>query len=195
MKMWFSNLKLSSCVLVIAGFLMGCLPHETPRIQFLPHMHRSQALRTYRGYNYYPDGSSAHRPPEGTIPRNFVVYSGDLSESPSLINPLPVNKEVMERGQKVYNNTCIVCHGEKGLGDGSIIPKFGMRPPNLNAENATKMSDGMMFHIISKGRGLMGSYGSIVPPADRWAIVHYIRALQKANNATEEEFKKYQEGK
>jgi mono/diheme cytochrome c family protein len=99
----------------------------------------------------------------------------------NLQNPLPRNRTTIARGQQMYNSYCIVCHGAKGKGDGNVVPKFPM-PPSLHSDKVRGYPDGAIFHVMTAGQNLMSSYASQIDPADRWAIVHYIRALQASVN-------------
>src|SRR5690606_31486201 len=103
-------------------------------------------------------------------------------------NPLRRTAAVLERGRHVYNQTCIVCHGPGGEGNGTIVPKFP-RPPSLLSDKIRNYPDGSIYFIISHGQNLMSSYASQIMPEDRWAIVHYIRALARAKNPTTNDLK------
>jgi mono/diheme cytochrome c family protein len=129
-------------------------------------------------------GSSLRVPPEGTVPRNYTPYLYDPNDfntpAKELVNPLKPTKQVLERGQKQYNIYCAVCHGYQGHGDGPVSPRF----PNIPAlagknSNVLNWEDGRFFHIITVGRARMKPYAAQILPEDRWAIIHYIRLLQK----------------
>jgi len=105
-------------------------------------------------------------------------------------NPLPRTEEILLAGQKTYNIYCIVCHGPKGLGDGTVVPKFP-KPPSLQSEKIRDWADGRIYHVITTGQNLMPSYASQIKPEQRWAAIHYIRALQKAQNPTPEDVEAY----
>jgi len=141
-------------------------------------------------------------PPAGTSPIGYRSYDygkdqGDQAGA-QLSNPLEFTKENLMRGQTVYNTYCIVCHGERGQGDGYIVPKFP-RPPTLHSDKVRDWSDGRIFHVITAGQNLMPAYEAQIRPEDRWAIVKYVRVLQRAEKPTPqdvEELKKIlKEGK
>lgn len=99
-----------------------------------------------------------------------------------------VDEALLERGQQRYNIYCSVCHGQQGNGLGSVAlrakaldaQKWGwVDPKSLVADNAKGYSNGELFHIVSQGVSTMKGYGSQIVPRDRWAIVAYVRALQK----------------
>lgn len=98
--------------------------------------------------------------------------------------PLPVTKELIDRGEQRYKVFCIVCHGPVGNGDGMIVRRGFSKPPTYNDDRLRNAPVGHFYNVITNGQGKMGSYASQIPPADRWAIVAYIRALQISQNPT-----------
>jgi mono/diheme cytochrome c family protein len=98
--------------------------------------------------------------------------------------PIPVTAEFMQRGQERFNINCAVCHGPVGAGDG-IVKQYGMATiVSLLDQRIRDMSDGEIFHTITHGKNTMFGYGHNVTVHDRWAIIAYLRALQRAQNAT-----------
>ncbi len=90
---------------------------------------------------------------------------------------------LIRRGEERYGIYCAVCHGASGNGDG-ITNKYGVPVVNnqnahLNALSSDKYPDGRVFEVITKGKGLMSGYGYNIPVRDRWAIIAYIREMQK----------------
>jgi mono/diheme cytochrome c family protein len=97
--------------------------------------------------------------------------------------PVPVTPELMQRGQQRFNINCSVCHGLTAAGNG-IAKQFGLNTvATLQDERIRKMADGEIFNTITNGKNTMMSYGGNVPVADRWAIIAYLRALQRSQNA------------
>ncbi len=96
--------------------------------------------------------------------------------------PLPVTEDLINRGEQRYNVFCIVCHGPVGNGDGMIVRRGFSKPPTFNDDRLRNAPVGHFYNVITNGQGKMNSYASQVPPADRWAIVSYIRALQISQN-------------
>lgn len=145
-----------------------------------------KSLKAQRKEEFFADGRAMRNPPEGTVPRGFTPYPYKRTDQAGEVgrnfqNPLPRTPEVLARGQKLYNTYCIVCHGPKGKGDGTIVPKFPM-PPSLHSDKVRGWGDGSIYHVVSAGQNLMPSYASQIEPTDRWAIVHYVRVLQLAVN-------------
>jgi mono/diheme cytochrome c family protein len=96
--------------------------------------------------------------------------------------PIPVTKELIDRGEQRYKVFCIVCHGPVGNGDGMIVRRGFSPPPTYNDDRLRNAPVGHFYDVITNGQGKMNSYASQVPPADRWAIVAYIRTLQISQN-------------
>ena len=110
---------------------------------------------------------------------NTVVASfpNDIDEF-----PVPVTKELIDRGQDRFNIYCIVCHGPTGNGDGMVVRRGFPQPPTYHDDRLRNAPVGHFFDVMTNGWGKMNSYAAQVSPADRWAIVAYIRTLQIAQN-------------
>jgi mono/diheme cytochrome c family protein len=96
--------------------------------------------------------------------------------------PVPITKQLVDRGEERYRIFCIVCHGPVGNGDGMIVRRGFSKPPTYNDDRLRNAPVGHFFDVITNGWGKMNSYASQIPPADRWAIVAYIRTLQISQN-------------
>ena len=99
--------------------------------------------------------------------------------------PIPVTKELIDRGQERYNIYCIVCHGPMGNGDGMVVRRGFPQPPTYHDDRLRNAPVGHFYDVITNGWGKMNSYAYQVQPADRWAIAAYIRALQLSQNPEE----------
>ena len=166
--------------------LMGC-KHEQPNVVYMPDMVYSPSLKAQ-------ELGSMRMPVQGTIPRDYVPYPYRDVETAGreLTNPLRPTTVVLKRGQTIYNTYCIVCHGPNGEGDGSVVPKYP-RPPTLQSDKVRKYPDGSIYHVMTMGQNLMPSYASQIGSADRWAGIHYIRALQRAKHPSAEDLKAAEE--
>lgn len=156
-----------------------------PAFEYMPNMAYGPAIHAQNEDPMHP-GLSAMRPPvPGTVPRGFTPYRYAPEESllaqQELTNPLPRTADVLGRGQRVYMNNCVVCHGPKGDGQGYIVPKFPM-PPSITSARVAAFPDGRIYHIITTGQRLMPNYASQILPEDRWAVIHYVRVLARAAN-------------
>jgi len=97
--------------------------------------------------------------------------------------PLEVTRELMERGQQRFNITCAMCHGAAAMGNG-IVKQHGLATVvSLQDERIRKMSDGEIFNTITNGKNTMMAYGPNIIVPDRWAIIAYLRAVQRSQNA------------
>jgi mono/diheme cytochrome c family protein len=98
--------------------------------------------------------------------------------------PLPVNRELIDRGRERYNIYCAVCHGRLGDGNGMIVQRGFIRPPSFHNDRLSDpkrtgdAGDGHIYDTITNGRGAMFSYAERVAPNDRWAVAAYVRVLQ-----------------
>ena len=156
-------------------------------MEYMPNMAYGPRVAAQHEDPLNPGRSVNRNPVHGTVPRGFTPYrlaqEDTVAAMRELSNPLPRTADVLGRGQRVFLNTCVVCHGELGDGQGYIVPIYPM-PPSLLSEKVRAWPDSRIFHIISRGQNLMPSYASQILPEDRWAAVHYVRALQRAAHPT-----------
>lgn len=167
---------------------MGCgRQKQQTAMEYMPNMAYGPRLAAQHEDPLNPGRSVNRNPVPGTVPRGFTPYrlaqEDTVAAMRELSNPLPRTADVLGRGQRVFMNTCVVCHGELGDGQGYIVPIYPM-PPSLLSEKVRAWPDSRIFHIISRGQNLMPSYASQILPEDRWAAVHYVRALQRAAHPT-----------
>jgi len=185
MKTMIKNLSLAIVALTVVG--CGAGKNKT-NVELIQDMMDQISLKS-QDYDADRKEASNRLPPEGAVPRGQEVYmfSGDpVGAEANLKNPLAGAEDEtwMARGAEKYRVYCGVCHGEKGLGDGTVAAKMSLKPPQLLSEKVRAYRDGRIYHIITDGQGVMGSYASqIFNTEDRWAIVNYIRHLQKKNGA------------
>ena len=121
----------------------------------------------------------------GDVPPPFAQIALD-SAAATLVNPLAGNADpaVLARGQQVFNTQCFSCHNTDGAGNGPVVGpgKFPMGPA-INGAATAGRSDGYIYAVIAVGRGLMPAYGERVTHNDRWAVVNYVRQLQRGGGA------------
>ena len=183
-------LLLSLATFAIAG-KRGSLSRKPP-IEVIPDMDRQPKIRPQTPSTFFADGRSSRLPVEGTVARgsHFADVPMNTGRNPGVtnfveINPLPVNELVMARGRERYQISCLPCHSPIADGNG-ITKKFGMAiVANLHDKRIVQMPDGELFNVITFGRNNMGPYGDKIEPEDRWAIIHYLRALQLARLGTD----------
>ena len=188
-RRWVGRCGAILIAMLALAVLSGCgADGDRPAVKFLPGMLEPVPYESYDPSSLTADGKVLMLPPEGTVPvedRSFP-FGADEAEAiragPELANPVPLSTDVMVRGADAFASKCLVCHGPAAEGDGPIIGRFP-NPPNLNAENARMYPDGRIFHVITRGQGLMPSHAVQVLPQDRWAVIHYLRSLQRGSGA------------
>ncbi len=133
----------------------------------------------------FADGRGMRMPVEGTVARGFIPYpySGVANPTEVLSNPYLPTKQNLELGKAKFFTYCSPCHGYYADGDSRLRGQFP-NPPTLHSKRAIEFSDGMIYHIITNGQNLMPSYASQTSREERWAIVNYLRVLQRAKNAS-----------
>lgn len=138
---------------------------------------------------FFANGFSERIPPEGTVMRGVLPYEyKGLPDSmvKYLSNPLPFSEKVLEKGKNRFDTYCSPCHGYYAEGDSRLRGQFPS-PPTLHSDKVRNWPDGNIYHVITNGQNVMPSYASQVSREDRWAIIHYIRVLQRSKNATDED--------
>jgi mono/diheme cytochrome c family protein len=96
----------------------------------------------------------------------------------------PVTMALLERGRQRFDIYCSPCHSRVGDGNGMIVQRGFPHPPSYYSEALRKAPNQLFYDVITHGYGVMYSYADRVDPADRWAIVAYIRALQASVSAS-----------
>lgn len=126
-------------------------------------------------YEAYPgeEGPSHRLPPAGTVAR-------DDAPAPK---PPPVTAALLARGQQRFNIYCAPCHDRVGDGNGMIVQRGFPHPPSYHIDRLRQAPSQHFYDVITNGYGAMYPYAERVAPADRWAIVAYIRALQASQDA------------
>ncbi|MDQ6654011.1 MAG: cytochrome c [Acidobacteriota bacterium] len=109
----------------------------------------------------------------GATPQGAAAYPNDVE-----LFPIPVTKEMVNRGKERYEIFCSACHGLTGNGDGMIVRRGFRRAASFNDDRLRQAPVGHFFDAITNGWGAMPSYAPQIPAQDRWAIIAYIRALQ-----------------
>lgn len=133
---------------------------------------------TYEAAPEWPDDQSARVPVAGTVPRDAPV---ELAVSETL--PMPLTRELLERGQAQFNIYCSPCHARTGYGNGMIVQRGFPSPPSFHTDRLRNAPLRHFYDVITDGYGVMYSYADRVPPHDRWAIAAYIQALQLSQYA------------
>jgi mono/diheme cytochrome c family protein len=135
---------------------------------------------------FFKDNYGMRNPVKGTVARGFMPYEFKMQNEPAvpLSNPFLPTKENLVLGEKKYNTFCSPCHGNLGDGDSRLRGQFP-QPPSLHSTKSREWQDGNLYHVIVNGQNVMPSYASQMTREERWAVVNYIRVLQRAKNASE----------
>lgn len=177
-------------VFVFTGCFRGT-PFDKPPIHLNPNMDIQPKYRALGPSEFFENGSAMRTPVAGTVARNQLkedteYYTGK-DDNGILIakNPETISKELLLKGQERYNIYCAPCHSATGDGKG-IVTKYEFIPPptDLHTELVLDAADGHLFDVITNGIRNMQGYKAQIKTADRWAIVSYVRALQRSQNAT-----------
>jgi mono/diheme cytochrome c family protein len=134
-------------------------------------MKEQESIRTYE--------TSLPQMPQGVIPVGGGVETIRTSRPDTLRNPLPPTPASVERGKRAYGHYCVMCHGAKGDGNGTVGQSFAPLPSNVTESPVQGQSDGELFYKISLGSGRHPSLVDTVSEEERWAVIHYLRALGK----------------
>jgi mono/diheme cytochrome c family protein len=141
---------------------------------------------------FFADGRSDRTPPTRTVARGMLRDDDHLhfGKSPDggfaarLPAALKVDLSLLERGQDRFQIYCAPCHGALGDGNG-MTKRYGMgATPTFHDPRIRTMPDGEIFNTITNGKNTMMSYADKLSPEDRWAVVTYVRALQRAQQGT-----------
>ncbi|HEV7775785.1 MAG TPA: cytochrome c [Luteibacter sp.] len=117
----------------------------------------------------FADGVASRLPPDGAVPTK-----DEDAEPPTP----PMTLALLERGRDRYTIFCAPCHGAGGDGDGMVVRRGFPAPPTYHQDRLREADDAHLYDVISRGWGVMYPYGDRLSPADRQAVVAYIRALQ-----------------
>ncbi|MCX5795167.1 MAG: DUF3341 domain-containing protein [Elusimicrobia bacterium] len=171
-------------VCVIAGAAMYWGIKLFPVLPPMSHMLVQPRLDAQLPSRFFKDGRGMQAPPAGTVARGGLPYPFEkLEQAKGLADPLPRTAEVLQLGRKVFSNNCLICHGPLADGNPILTAAYGGKPANLQAKKFLAYTDGEIYHTIMKGKDAMPSLGNGFTEDERWAVVHYVRALQRAQHA------------
>jgi len=172
-----------------------------PPLEVFPDMDHQAKYKPQAESKFFADGRADRVTPTGAVPygrttstpdASFVkadtaLYEGKdakgafLSGFPSAVT---VDAKLMERGQDRFTIYCAPCHGAIGDGNG-ITKQYGMgATPTYHDDRLRNIPNGEIFNTITHGKGNMLSYADKLSSEDRWAVIAYVRALQRAAHAT-----------
>jgi len=169
-----------SAVTLLATLSAGCRQDMQDQPKYIP----------LRPTDFFGDGRSERPLVEGTVARGHLdddtaYFTGKGPDGKPLDTfPFAVTKDVILRGQDRFNVYCSPCHDRLGNGDGMVVRRGYRKPPSYHIDRLRQVPNGYIFDVITNGFGAMPDYSAQIPPADRWAIVAYVRALQLSQNAS-----------
>lgn len=186
------------CVLVVSILgLRGAKFTSPPNDVFpewaFPGMKHQPKPYSQGSSKFFADGRADRAPVPGTVMASAPLrdddrfYAGKNADG-SFIRGFPsgvaVDLKLLERGQDRYAIYCLPCHGANGDGNG-ITKKYGMgATPTYHDERLRQIAEGEIYNTITNGKANMFSYADKLLPADRWAVIAYVRALQRAQTGT-----------
>jgi mono/diheme cytochrome c family protein len=168
-----------------------------PRIHIIPDMDNQPKIKAQSRFMLFADRRGMRPPVAGTVARGSLIDepalqlgkngAGDWIEA----IPVELSMPVLQRGRERYDIHCSPCHGLSGYGDGMVARRADQLqegtwtpPTSFHTDLVRSRPAGHLFNSISNGIRNMPAYGSQIPIEDRWAIVAYVRALQRSQNAT-----------
>ena len=152
-------------------------------------MHDAPSYDPLQASPFFANGAASRTLVANTVARgqlreDELFYTGKLNGQAATEFPMPVTADLMARGQERFNVFCSPCHGRTGQGNGMIVQRGFRQPPSYHEERLRNAPVGYFFDVMTNGFGAMQDYAAQVPPADRWAIAAYIRALQLSQGAS-----------
>lgn len=173
-------------LILTAVVLSACDRSRTDKgYNYFPDMFYSPAYKTYSDNPALPGEHTMLEPPEGSLPRGFIqhpyenTFEGRALAGKELSNPFTPDDELVEEGKELYKIFCMNCHGITGDGSGFLHTsgKYPIRPASLITEEIKAKPSGEIYHVITKGWGVMGAHGSQIRPEDRWKIVMFVEEI------------------
>jgi len=177
---------------LLVGATAGCrgMTSSQPPIHLNPNMDHQPKYRPQSESGFFYDGAAMREPVPGTVARgelreDTALFEGkDAAGEDVLRSPVEATEAVLERGADRYGVYCAPCHDPRGTGKG-ILAQQGLPTTSMHIERLRTAADGYIFEVITNGRGLMPAYQWPLSPADRWAIIAYVRKLQSEMPAEE----------
>jgi len=162
---------------------------------FFPEMNHQAKYKPQAASDFFADGRADRPLPAGVVPRGFLredshLYAGKTADgqwAKGFPAALKVDARLMERGRERFTIYCAPCHGALGDGKGIVTQYNWGAPANFHSDTFRTMPEGQIFDTITHGTKTMFPYGDKLVPEDRWAVIAYVRALQRAQNSRAED--------
>jgi mono/diheme cytochrome c family protein len=181
------------CALPILAVILAALAlsscssvQRDPPFQLWPDMRLQKRFEAQASTDLFPDNRTSRRRPDGVVARGHLHEDDVLNtgmEGALYVgkSPVPVTEALLEEGHWRFNTYCSPCHDQTGLGHGMVPQRWtAWRPANLMDPRVVEMADGDIFNIITYGRNTMPPYGAQNRAPERWAIIAYLRVLQRS---------------
>ncbi len=189
------NSYLSASIAILLGFVLfvGCTrqrPSEKPPLHLNPDMDSQPKYKAQAESEFFEDGATMRTPVAGTVARgdlrdDDIFYKGRHADGRFAEKaPVEVTRQLLNHGRERYDIYCAPCHSRVGDGRGIMVTRGYVPPPTFHSDRIRGMADGEIFDVITNGVRNMPSYRHQVNPRDRWAIIIYLRALQRSRDAT-----------
>jgi mono/diheme cytochrome c family protein len=188
---------LGASVLAVAA-LGGCRGWESdqPPVHLNWNMDTQEKGKAYRKSTMFKDGRAMRTPPAGTVAQGTLIEDtvkavgqvegegGKLKVATAFPAGMSFGEAGLARGQQRYGIYCAPCHGASGDGDGPVNSRLAVKAPSFHDARLKEMAVGQMYSAILNGvnGGNMGSYAGQINVDDRWNVLAYVRAMQKARD-------------
>lgn len=181
-------------ILALSLAAAGCARQTSrvPPLEVWPDMDRQEKYGLQRQRPFFSDHRGARYPVAGTVARGYLkadeAYTTGVSNGNYVgLNPEKIDADLLKLGQTKFNTYCSPCHDRTGAGKGLVGARSLWIASNLQEDRVKTMVDGEIFTIITTGRRSMPSYRFQTTEHERWAIIAYVRALQRAAITTVED--------
>ena len=188
---------LFTCVLLVSILGFRGTPFTQPPLELFPDwafpgMETQPKFRPQAESKFFADGRADRPPPARTVARGMLrdddhLHFGKTASggfATAFPASLTVDLKFLERGRDRYQVYCAPCHGPLGDGNG-MTKRYGMgATPSYHDPRLRSMAEGEIFNTITAGKNTMLPYADKIAPEDRWAVVAYVRALQRAQQGT-----------
>lgn len=174
---------------IVTGCARGCTSSRPP-IHPNPSMDDQPKVLAQTASGFFYNGASMREPVPGTVAigglrEDVAFFTGKGSDGQFVATiPVAVNAALVERGRQRYSIYCQPCHDARGDGKGILFQRGNVPTASFHQEKILKYPDGQIFDVITNGQGLMSGYKWPIPPADRWAIISYVRQLEQKRLAS-----------
>lgn len=175
-------------VLALSMLSAACsnFPSRGAPVWVFPDMKKQDKVKYETSSAFFADGRGSRLPVAHTVAQETyhadVAYSTGIAANGEYVakNPLPIDRDVLSRGETKFNVYCSPCHDRTGSGHGVVAARSTWIPGNLHDDRIVNYVDGEIYHVITAGRRSMPSYRFQITERDRWAIVAYVRVLQRS---------------